>query len=81
MSHQHRHNVKSSAFDEQRRCNGYSTQFSSLQDHFIGNVDEACVMSNDRVLSVVDDAKMKKADKNVSDNSFHANLSLYEYYA
>jgi hypothetical protein len=64
------HNCVSAALDEQLRLNGHDPKFVKLQDHFVGNVDEACIMANEAELYIVGDKKASKSDKNVSDSRF-----------
>ena len=56
--------------DEQLRRNGYSAEFKKVAHHFIGNVDEACIMVNEGELYVVGDAKSAKSDICLSDSRF-----------
>ena len=62
------HNLVSSMWEEQMRRNGNSAEFFRLRHHFMGNVDEACIMASEGKLNVVGDAKTKKSDKCVVDS-------------
>ena len=64
------HNLVSSVLDKQLWQNGYSAEFVALKHHFIGNVDEACIMANDENLFVVGEEGTKKSNKDVMDSRY-----------
>ena len=49
------------------RLNEPRDEFKRLMDHFIGNLDESCLMSSDGAIKVIASAPKKKTEKGTDD--------------
>ena len=49
------------------RLNEQRDEFKILMDHFIGNLDESCLMSSDGAIKVISSASKKRTEKSTDD--------------
>ena len=61
------HTTIDQTLEEMVRLNLPATEFKTVQSHFVGNIDESCVMGNEGTIKVVGAADRKKHEKNMDD--------------
>ena len=61
------HSTIDSGIEELVQLNEPRDEFKRLMDHFIGNLDESCLMSSDGAIKVIASAPKKKTEKGTDD--------------